>query len=408
MSVESQQLQKSKLIGQAQAILSRGLKPNEKAEYANLVEEIDSIQRNLDTLATLQAKMDKLGITPKAEPAPEVRASRSSAEGSENRARISAAYRHFLVNGYKPGAPEQRDLTTASDVDGDAVVPTTFAKNEIAQAIKFVGPIAGLVSVSYQETGAGQKVPVSDDTASVMTLLAESGATSSLEHDPTLFSTLHPGSDTLVSTVLYSKQEAEDVEDTGSYLAALAGVRIARGLETAITLGTDNSTSKNVLPNSPTGGLIGTLSAGVTGVAISGPTYANLTALKASVDNAYRIGPNHGFLVNQATHDYLVAQVDSTGRPLYKHNPNTGLLMVAGSPVYINSAMQSFTQHSAPVAMYGDYSKAYKIVLAGSLVRIRILTERFADEMLNAAIFYTRLQGIPLITAAVKTMTTVS
>ena len=325
----------------------------------------------------------------------------------EQRSRISDAWRSYLKDGHaalRANIPEHRDLQTSTDVDGAALIPTAF-ESEIATAVKFIGPIASLVSVSHQPTGSGRKVPTSDDTSAYMKYLPETGSATALEADPTLFSTLQPGSDTLIATVLYSKQEAADADDIGKFLADLAGVRVARGLEYAVTLGTDNSPAKTALPNNP--GLLGGVTAGVTGAALTGPTYANLTALKASVDHAYRVGPNHGFTVNQTTHDWLVSQVDSTGRPLYKFNPNSGLLMVAGSPVYINTALASYNAASSPVALYGDYSKSYRLIDAGGL-RVRVLTERYADQFLNQALFYQRVQGARLFNAAVKSLVTVS
>jgi HK97 family phage major capsid protein len=319
------------------------------------------------------------------------------------------AWRSYLKDGHsglRSNIAEHRDLQTSTDAGGAALVPAEF-ESEIATAVKYIGPVASLVSVSHQTTGHGRKIPTSDDTGAgaYMTYLPETGATLTLEADPTLFSTLQPGSDTLIASVLYSKQEAADADDIGKFLADLAAVRVARGLEFAVTKATDNSPAHNVLPNSPTGGLLGNVTAGVTGVALTGPTYANLTALKASVDHANRVGPNHGFMVNQTTHDFLVAQVDTTGRPLYKFDPNTGLLMVAGSPVFINTALASYTAASSPVVLYGRYDKAYRLIDAGGL-RVRVLTERFADQLLNQALFYQRVQGARLFNTAVKSLTT--
>lgn len=278
---------------------------------------------------------------------------------TEQRDKVNAAWRSYLKDGHsglRSNIAEHRDLQTSTDAGGAALVPATF-QSDIATAVKYIGPVASLVSVSHQSTGSNRKVPTSDDTGAYMTYLPETGATLTLEADPTLFSTLQTGSDTLIAGVLYSKQEAADADDIGKFLADLAAVRVARGLEYAVTKATDNSPAHNVLPNSPTGGLLGNVTAGVTGVALTGPTYANLTALKASVDHAYRVGPNHGFMVNQTTHDFLAAQVTTTGAPLYNFDPNTGLLMVAGSPVYINTALASYSTASSPVALYGRYDK---------------------------------------------------
>jgi HK97 family phage major capsid protein len=326
----------------------------------------------------------------------------------EQRARIASAWRTYLKDGHsglRSHIPEHRDLQTSSDVDGAALIPVTFA-SDIATAVKYIGPVSALVSVSHQETGAGRKIPTSDDTAGYVQYLPETGATTPIAADPTLFSTLQPGSDTLISTVLYSKQEAADAEDIGKFLADLAAVRISRGLEFAVTKGTDNSPSRNVLPNSPAGGMLGGISAGVTGAALTGPTFQAMSNLKASVDHAYRVGPNSGFMVNQATHDWLASQTTSTNAPLYSYD-GEGYLVVAGSRVFINTALTSYNTPNSPVVLFGRYDKAYRLVDAGGL-RVRVLTERYADQFLNQALFYQRVQGARLFSNAVKSLVTAS
>ncbi|HEV2133397.1 MAG TPA: phage major capsid protein [Terracidiphilus sp.] len=322
---------------------------------------------------------------------------------NEKRSKVNAAWRAYLKGGSSAlslEVPEQRDLNTGNSVP----VPQDYS-SEWTEAQKQVGPIATLVNVSHQPTGRPLKHSTFDDTGSTMTFLSEGGATGSVEQYPTMFSTVRGGSDTLVSTVLYSRQEADDAEDIGEFLNRIAFRRGARATEYALLSGKDNGTNTQ-LPNSPTNGILGNVTSGVTGVATTGPTYAQMAALAASVDVSYRNAPNAGFYVSSATFAYLVAQTDSTGRPLYSFGDD-GLLRVAGKPVYVagSGAMQDYTVSGAPIVLFGDYSRFWKYVDGGGL-RLRVLIERYSDIMVNALVIEQRLQAAALVSSAVKSMVT--
>ena len=284
------------------------------------------------------------------------------------------------------------------------MLPVEFDAN-FAEAQKFYGPIATMVHMKdLGKTGRSTKIVTSDDTASTMTYLAETGATSGIEQDPTVLSNIPAGTDSLVSTVIFSKQEAADASDFGEYISRIAGIRISRAIEYAILTAQDNG-SNSALPNSPAGGLLAAAPAGVTmtsGTLSTGPTYANMAGLAGSVDHAYRV--NGSYLVSQSVHDFLVAQVDTTGRPLYKFDRDTGKLMVAGRPVEVasNDITKTANTASSPIALFGDYSRAYALIQGPKT--IRILTERYADQNLLAAVIYTRLASSTLVTNAVKSL----
>jgi HK97 family phage major capsid protein len=392
---------KNALIKDAMLVVERGLNvPANRDRHTEITAKIDAIEEQLSMQRRVSALLPASVATPPA-PAPATRIEVVS-NGNEERARMTREWRSFLVT----GKFESRDLNTAtSSHDGAALVPQAFA--EVTEATKWYGPIAALVSRNDQATGAPVKIPVSDDTESYMTYLTENSSTSSLAQDPTLFSTIPAGFDTLISTALFSKQEAKDAQDIGKFLGSIAAARAARALDVAIVLGTDNSPDTNALPHMPSGGLIAGLTASVTGASIStAPTYAQMAALKASVDNSYRVGLNVGFLVNQTTHDAFVAAVDSTGRPLYEHDPGTGMLVVAGSLVYISPSIAPYTTASAVCATFGDYSKAFKLATDG--LRVRVLTERYADIFINSCLIYQRVSGAIAVASAAMSMTTAS
>jgi HK97 family phage major capsid protein len=394
IDVSASHVRKSKLIAEAQEMLNAG--KAQTAEYRAKVEEIDTMQMLID--ATVRAGLDKAPVT---EPAPAVIKTESS---EERKAKLNVAFRSMMLHGYNGTRPEQRDITIATD--GTAVIPQEFSK-VITEAQKWYGPIATLVKVINSDTGRSYKQTISDDTASTMTYVAETGATSGFEADPTLRSTI-PGTDSLVTMVKYSRQELEDADDLEAFIRGIAGLRVARATEYALTLGLDNG-SNTALPNSPTGGLLGNVPTGTTTASLAaGIGYDDLTALATSVDHAYWAAPGSGFMASPATFQYLLSQKDAMSRPYYLVDPVTGLLQIAGKPLYINNAMPSYATASTKAVLFGDFSRAYSYLNGAGVggMRIRILSERYADVFEGAAIIYTRLGAATLVSGAVKALVT--
>lgn len=310
----------------------------------------------------------------------------------QRRSKLNAAYRHLFVNGPDPTSKEQRDVLTSNT--GASLIPQEFGL--LTQAAAFYGQIANLV---YRQDGAKSwKFPVTDDTANLLHYLPESNSASiSDEEDPTMFSAEVTGMDSIVSTIRYSKQLAADAEDFGAFLLSVAGVRVGRSIEQAITLGTLNGVQ---LPNSPVGGILGAAPIGfaqTAGTLAGGITYAQLVALASSVDNAYFV--NGSFMASPSVRDSLAAQVTTTGAPLYNFNER-GNLVIAGRELFVNASMPAAGTAGAAGVLFGDFSKAWAHVADG--VSVRISTERYADLLSNMAILYTRIANVGLVSSAVK------
>ncbi len=395
---------KNRLLAEATQLVTRGLKTKEdKEQHTRLTNELTEVEQTLVMLRRLDTYFGSQ--TPAATPAPVAApAVIHQRDSAEHRAKVNDAFRSILLNGCNTTRPEQRDVTIATD--GAAVIPQEWA-NIITQAQKWYGPIATLVKRIDSDTGRPQKLVISDDTASTMTYVAETGATSSLEADPTLSSTIH-GTDSVISVLKYSKQELEDADDLEAFIQDIAGLRVARSVEYSLTLGLDNG-SNTALPNSPTGGLLGNVPTGATTASLAaGIGYDDLTALAGSVDHAYWAAPKSGFMASPATFQYLLSQKDGMGRPYYLVDPSTGLLQIAGKPLYINNALPSYATASTKAVLFGDFSRAYSYLNGSGVggMRIRVLTERYADVFEGAAIIYTRLGAATLVSGAVKALVT--
>jgi len=399
VTISNLQNKKTKLISDAQAILTRGLKSIEdKATYDKILAEATEVQQHIDSLSYLERNLPS-----SAAPVVESPATKTPARAS--RSQRAAAYRNLFLKGIGGMSKEQRDLISTSD--SEAIISQDFDKAYV-EAQKFYGITATLVHQKKLDVaGKPTKFVDYDDTNSTMTYLPETTSTSGVEADPTISNTV-PGTDSLVSLVKYSWQEAADAENFEDFIQRLVFVRAARGIEYALTLGKDSG-SNTQLPNSPTGGILGQVSAGYTqsaGSLAAGPVYSQLTSLISSIDHAYYAAPNAGFMVGQSTFNYLISQVDSTGRPLYNFDPSTGLLMVAGKPVYVNGAMTAaYNTASSPVVLFGDFSRYYAYLNGGGL-KVRILTQRYADQLSSAALSYVRLGSAVLVNDAVKALVT--
>ncbi len=86
-------------------------------------------------------------------------------------------------------------------------------------------------------------------------------------------------------------------------------------------------------------------------------------------------------------------------------DPNTGLLLVAGKPLYINNAMANFNTASSPIVLFGDFSRSLAYLDGGGM-RIKILNERYADTLESAAVIYQRIGSAALLPSAVKSLVT--
>jgi len=327
-----------------------------------------------------------------------------SQKARENRAKINAAAKVFFKSGSAALTPEQRALLTNTDSAGGALVSQSFDQ-AFLEASKFYGPVWDLVHRKDSDNGAPTKLVVTDATSQAFSLVTQ-GTTSgsSKAQSPTVFSDI-VGTDDLVSSVIFSVQELSDSFDLESFLNRIAGLAVARAREVAVTVGTTNDGTNTVLPNSPAGGMLAGVSAGVTqsaGTLAAGITYAQLSALAGSVDRSYYA--NGAFMASPSVETALRSQVDSTGRPLYQVGDD-GLLIIAGRKLYPNSAMAASGTASAKLVLFGDYSRFYS-VNAGD-VKIKVLSNDGSPSLAfntREMLIYTRLAATTGVSNAVKAL----
>jgi len=397
--------QKSNLIADATQLVQAGLKtPEAREKYKKILEDTDLIQGDLDMLLRCERALPNFPTpAPVIPTAPAVITQRDS---KEHRAKVNSAARTFFRKGADCMNAEERALLTTSDTAGGAFVSQSF-DDAFIEASKFFGPIYNLVHRKDADKGEPTKFVVTDGTNETFSLLTQgTTSASSVAQQPTVFSNIN-GTDTLVSSVIYSVQELDDAFDLTTFLNRIAGTAVSRARETAITQGRTNDGSNTALPSCSVGGLLGSVATGATTASLAaGIGYDDLVALGGSVDHSYYLAG--AYMASPSVHTYLLGQKDSTSRPYYNVDPDTGLLMINGKPLYVNAAMPAYNLASSPVVLFGDYSKAWNVLNAGRrLVSAGNNNESPALSFLTRKlIVWTRLGQSAGLSSAVKSLVT--
>jgi HK97 family phage major capsid protein len=405
-NISNLQNRKSKLLADAQVLVDAGLRTAEqKAEYKKLVDEATLVQSDIDALARIERAMPSLPTAPAPVASPVIEVVPESPE--KRRAKLNAAARSFFKHGANSPqfTPEHRAILTTSDTSGGALVSQAF-DDVFLESSLFYGPIWNLIHRKDTTSGNPVKFVTTDPTNQTFSLITTEGSTSTsgVAQQPTMLSNI-TDTDTLVSSFIYSTQEASDAFDLTEFLTRNAGLAVSRAREQSIVNAITNDGSATALPSSPSGGLLAAVTAGVTqtgGTLAAGITYAQLSALAGSVDRSYYA--TGAFMASPSVETFLRSQVSTTGKPLYKIGDD-GLLIIAGRKLFPCAAMPANGTASSKLVLFGDYSKAYSVLNAG--VRIKIIgnDESPALTMLTReAVIWTRLGAAAGVSNAVKAL----
>lgn len=321
----------------------------------------------------------------------------------ERKAETRAAFLQFARGGQHSLNAEQRDLVSTSDATGGALIPQLF-NGELFSALKYFGPIAQLVKRrDTDNNGSPIKVSLANDTGNGLQLISAEPApavgTSGglIETDPAFQSKI-VGVDTVTAgLVRISVQELEDSAfDLDTWIRDAFGLRHARGMERAITVGTDMN--GNALPNQSTGGMAAVAPVGTTTASLSaGIGWDDLTNLYGSLDPAYTNPAKAVWQFNSSTRSYLVGLKDGFGRPYFTPDPSNDapFSRIMGYPVVLNQALPNMGASAKPI-LFGDPSSAYFKRTDGQPSIVR-LNERFMDTLEVGFFLFLRLGGTSIV-----------
>ncbi len=271
---------------------------------------------------------------------------------------------------------EARALTTTTAASGGAIIaPTSFVR-EIESALLAYSSMRELATVIRTDKGETITLPTAKDTNNKGEILKESGDVNTA--DPTF---------ALVSFAAYTYSSKmiqlpfQLLQDSDFPLEPFLGdklaERIARIQQDHFTTGHGASQPQGVA----TAAAVGVTAASATAV-----TYAELLALKHSVDPAYRA--NARFMANDSTILKLKQLTDSTGRPLWATAIAAGAPdTIDGSPFVVNQSMASMTTGQRSI-LFGNFSKYFIRDVTG--FQVQRLNERYADKGQVAFLLFAR------------------
>lgn len=316
---------------------------------------------------------------------------------------------------------EQRDqqagtqsITYTEGSLGGYFVPAGFVY-DIEKATKFYANLLDTTSIRIMETATGNVLPypTSNDTNEAWTLLSETTQivdNSTTPNYPTVGNapTANPGN-VLASNVTFGAYKGstglvrvslELMQDSAfsleDFLKEAFAVRLGRGYEYYLTLGSGTNAPLGIIPAIAASGATAVTAAGssandgiVGNTGVNSIGYQDLVNLIHSVDPTYRRGAK--FMFSDLTLAHLKTRIDKFGRPLWvpsvrESEPDT----VAGFPYVIN---QSFPQiaASATTVAFGQWSKF--IARKVRDLSIARLDERFADYGEVAYVGFSRIDS---------------
>lgn len=294
----------------------------------------------------------------------------------EQRDLVNKAFRTWA----RTGQFESRDLLTTSDATGGALIPQLF-NDELINAVKFYGPTASLVKNKVTDNnGAPMKVVRADDTEHGLVLLSMEGTSVPPESDPAFQSVL-VSTDTISGGMTkISFQEMEDSSfNLDTAIREYFGVRYGRGMEVAVTKGTDSAGT--TLPNQFAGGLLAAAQVGATTATLAGGIgWTDLMAVFSALDPAFTV--NAKWFMSATTRAYLISLRDGFGRPYFTPDPSgdNPMSKILGFDVVINQALPTYAAVNNTPILFGAPEKAYMLRTDGQPSVLR-LNERFADSL---------------------------
>ena len=415
-SIELRQ-QRAAVLARARALVdaaeaeNRNLNAEEQTQYDAHLTEMESLQQR----ATRQAMLEE---TPQADPEQrswqlldDQRHEPQSAEEAraQSQRAYAAAFREYMaapslrqispesmdvlhrVGGAEVSPDQMRTLATMlspqqmralsvnSQTAGGFWIPDEMMK-PIEQAMLWFGGMRQVADVITTETGADLPWPVSDDTANVGELLAESGAAG--ETDPTVgirVMKAHMYSSRIVRVPYQFIQDAPI--NAEAWLGGLLGQRIGRVTNTHFTTraGADGPR-----------GLTTATTAGVTAAATGAVTSDELINLIYSLDPAY-LSSRCRFMTHQNTLRDITKLKDGDGQYLFligntTDRPDT----IRGYPVVMNNDMPTMATGAVAIE-FGDFSH-YKIRDVRGFQLLR-LEELYAAQLQVGFLGFSRHDG---------------
>lgn len=324
-----------------------------QAAYEQLLAEIDGAKAQIDRINELAQALTQEEATEEAD---------AAAHNARNKnpaiAKSRALFAKWLKGGDKSMSAQdwtdiRATMSTTTGSQGGYTVQTDIAK-AVADALKEFGGVRSVATIIQTEQGNPMSFPTSDGTSEVGELIAEN--TTATSADPsfgTVSLSAYKFSSKIIAVPIELLQDSSvDIE---AFVLKRITDRIGRITNTYFTTGTGSSQPKGVVAAATEGKVGGTGQQTTI-------TYDDLIDLVHSVDPAYRMSSQCGFMLHDSTMRDIRKLKDEAGRPVFMPGydgladamPDT----ILGYPVTINQDMAVMAA-SAKSVLFGDFSRYY-------------------------------------------------
>lgn len=335
-----------------------------QATYEALLAEIDAAKAQIDRINELANALTQEAAGEEAD---------AAAHNARNKNPAIAKSRQLFAKWLKGGdkamsaqdwADIRATMSTTTGSEGGYTVQTDIAKT-VADALKEYGGVRSVATIIQTDAGNPMSFPTSDGTNEIGEIVPENSPAGS--QDPT-FGTLSLGVFKFSSKVIAVPIELlqDSSVDIEAFVLKRITDRLGRITNQMFTTGTGVAQPRGLVTAAPLG---------VTGAAgqVTTITYDDLIDLVHSVDPAYRMSSQCGFMLHDSTMREIRKLKDDAGRPVFMPGydgladamPDT----ILGYPVTINQDMPVMAA-SAKSVIFGDMSRYYvRDVLQNTLHR---------------------------------------
>lgn len=325
---------------------------------------------------------------------------------------VEAVFRSYLLHGDNRLTTEQRSLLMPSRLEdraqsvgtpsaGGYTVPVTLA-NELIVSLKDYSPMLdpGVTREIVTERGERINWPTTDDTASVATIIGESGEVQPGSNAPgdLTFGQKYIGAFKYTSGLIKVSMElAQDsVLNMEAEIRRAFAERIGRGVGAHLTTGVGTTQPWGIVTRSTEGIEVALDSGNAANV-----DFDDLMELEHAVDPAYRRDPSAMWMFNDKTLKRLRKIKDLEGNYIWQPAQFT-----TGAPATISGYRYAVNQAMADVGIqersvvFGAMNR-YVVRRVRELAILR-LAERYAEFGQIAFVGFARFDGELIDTAAVK------
>jgi HK97 family phage major capsid protein len=359
-----------KALADRAASENRAFSAEEQGTWDVMNEEMDTLDKRIKSALDAEKRAAEADKTFNALTSRE--AKKESAAAPPSHRKLNEEFRSFLRG--DPGAPRSMEVfrPDSSRIDwnygpinlrtltgpgplpsggasaGASIIPIDFYDQLIAHLIEVSGVLQ--TGPTVLNTAGGETLQIPKTTQHSTAASAAQGAGLATA-DPTFgLATLGAYKYGILLQVARELLDDSGVDLVG-YLAMQAGRALGNKFGSDLVTGTGTA--------QPTG-LITSAAAGVTGVATSGASYANLVNLEYSVIAPYRQSRSCYWLAADKTIGSFRLIVDANGRPIWEPSMVLGSPdLLLGKPLVADPYMPALGATGNKVVMFGDFSQFF-------------------------------------------------